>query len=95
MVSEDRKMVMKESSMCLCCRKSFNFFFYVRVEPMDNVVIVSDVQQSDPAIHIPLSIHPQTPRLPHNMEQSFLRCTVGPCWLSVLKNGHHQKISKQ
>ena len=36
---------------------------------MNNVVIVSDVQQSDSAIHVRLSIYPQTPRLPHNMEQ--------------------------
>ena len=62
---------------------------------MNNVVIVSDVQQSDSAIHVRLSIYPQTPRLPHKMEQSFLYYTVGPCWLSVLKNGHDQKISKQ
>ena len=40
-----------------------------------------------PAIHIHVSILPQTPlssRLPHSIEQSSMCCTVGPCWLSVL-----------
>ena len=33
-------------------------------------------------------MYPFSPRLPsklpHNKEQSFLRCTVGPCWFSIL-----------
>ena len=51
---------------------------------MDNIVIVSGAQQSDSAIHIHVSILPQTPlpsRLPHNIEQSSLCYTVGTCWL--------------
>ena len=54
---------------------------------MNNVVIVSSRQQRDSAIHIHVSILPQTPfpsRLPHNIEQSSLCYTVHPCWLSVL-----------
>ena len=38
-------------------------------------------------MHIHVSILPQTPlpsRLPHNIEQSSLCCTVGPCWLPML-----------
>ena len=47
-------------------------------------MIVSGEQQRDSAIHIHVPILPQTPlpsRLPHNIEQSSLCCTVGPCWL--------------
>ena len=50
-------------------------------------MIVSGAQQSDSAIHIHVSILPQTPlpsRLLHNIEQSSLCYTVGPCWLSFL-----------
>ena len=45
------------------------------------------VQQRDSDIRIHVSILPQTPlpsRLPHNIEQSSLCDTVGPCWLSIL-----------
>ena len=37
----------------------------------------------DSAIHIHVSILPQIPlpfRLPHNIEQSSLCYTIGPCW---------------
>ena len=54
---------------------------------MDNVVIVSDGQQRDSAIHVRVSILPQIPlpsRLPHNTEQSSLWYTLSPCWLSIL-----------
>ena len=64
-----------------------NFLFYIGVQLINNVVIVSDAQQSNSAIHIHVSILPQTPlpsRLPHNIEQSSLCYTVGPCWLSFL-----------
>ena len=51
--------------------------------------MVSCAQQSDSAIHIHVSILPQTPlpspsRLPHNIEQSSLCYRVGTCWLSIL-----------
>ena len=41
----------------------------------------------DSAIHICISVLPQTPipsSLPHNIEQSSLCYTVGPCLLSIL-----------
>ena len=53
----------------------FIFVFYIRVWPVNNVVIVSGGQQSNSAIHIHVSIFPQIPlpsRLPHNIEQSSL-----------------------
>ena len=64
-----------------------NFLFCIGVKPINNVVIVSGEQQRDSAIHIHVSILSQTPlpsRLPHNIEQSSLCSTVGPCWLSIL-----------
>ena len=39
-----------------------------------------------------VAILPQTPlpaRLPHNIEQSSLRYTVGPCWLPILNIAVH------
>ena len=50
-------------------------------------MIVLGGQQRDSAIHIHVSILSQTPlpsRLPHNIEQSSLCYTVGPCWLKFL-----------
>ena len=52
----------------------FNFFFYVGVEPINNVVIVSGGRQRDSVVHIHVSILLQIPlpsSLPHNTEQSF------------------------
>ena len=49
-----------------------NVSFYIRVWPVNNVVIVSGGQQRDSAIHVHLFILSQTPlpsRLPHNIEQ--------------------------
>ena len=54
---------------------------------MNNVVLVSGVQQSDSVLHIHVSILFQIPfpfRLLQNIEQSSLCYTVGPCWLSIL-----------
>ena len=54
---------------------------------INNVVIVSGVQQSDSVLHIHVSILFQILfpfRLLHNIEQSSLCYTVGPCWLSIL-----------
>ena len=50
-------------------------------------MIVSGEQQRDTAVHTLVSILLQTPlpfRLPHNIEQSSLCYSVGPCWLSIL-----------
>ena len=61
--------------------------FYFIMEYSQLTVTVSGGQQKDSAIHIHVSIVLQTPfpsRLPHNIEQSSLCYTVGPCWLSIL-----------
>ena len=53
----------------------------------NNVVIVLGEQQRDSAVHIHVSILPQTPlpsRLPHSIEQSSMFYTIDPCWLSIL-----------
>ena len=50
-------------------------------------MIIPCWQQRDSTIHIHVSIFPKTPlssRLPHNIEQSSLCYTVGPCWLPIL-----------
>jgi len=50
-------------------------------------VIASDDQLRDSAIHIHVSIFPQTlfsSRLPHNIEHCSMCYTVDPCWLSIL-----------
>ena len=59
--------------------------FYIGVEFINNVLLVSTAQQSDSVIHIHISIlfgiiFPF--RLLHNTEQSSLCYRVGPCWLS-------------
>ena len=63
-----------------------NILFYIEVQLTNNVVVVSGAQQSDSAIHIHVSILPQTPRpfrLPHHIEQSSPCCTACPSWLSI------------
>ena len=53
---------------------------------IDNVVLVSSVQQSDSVIHICVSVLFQTLfpfRLLQNIKQSSLCCTVGPFCISV------------
>ena len=63
---------------------SLLFLFCIGVQAwLYNVVIVSDGQQRHSAIHIHVSILPQTPlpsRLPHNTEQTSLCYTGGPFW---------------
>ena len=64
----------------------FNFLFYIGVELINNVVLVSGVQQSDSVIHVHVSILFQILfpiRLLHNIEQSSLCYTLGPCWLCI------------
>ena len=54
---------------------------------INDVVLVSGVQQSDSVIHIHASILFQILfpfRLLQNIEQSSVCYTVGPCWLSNL-----------
>ena len=58
-------------------------------------MIVSSKQRRDSAIHIHVSILSQTPfpsRLPHNIEQTSLRCPVSPWWLSILNTRSHKFI---
>ena len=60
-------------------------------ELINNVKIVSGVQQSDSVIHIHGSILSQIffPfRLLQNIKQSSQCYTVGPCWLSILNIIH-------
>ena len=54
---------------------------------INNVVLVSGVQQSDSVMQMQVSILFQILfpfRLLQNVEQSSLCYTVGPCWLSML-----------
>ena len=67
--------------------QTVNFSFCIGVEPINNVVEVSPEKQRDSAVHIHVSILPQTPlpsRLAHNIEQSSLCYIVDPCWLSIV-----------
>ena len=50
-----------------------------------NVVLVSDVQQSDSVLHVYILFQIHFPyRFLQNIECSSLGYTVGPCWLSIL-----------
>ena len=65
---------------------TLNLFCFGVQALLYNVVIVSGGQQRDSAIHIHVSVLPQTPlpsRLPHNTEQSSLCYTEGPFWLFI------------
>ena len=65
----------------------FSTFYFVLEYNWLTTLIVSDEQWRDSAIHIHVSILPQTPlpsRLPHNTDQSSICYTVGPCWLFIL-----------
>ena len=64
-----------------------NFLFYIGVELINNVVLVSGVQQSDSVTHIHVSVLSQILfpiRLLQSIEQGSLCYTVGPCGLSIL-----------
>ena len=68
---------------------TFYFFkpvFFMVYSQLANVIVSSENWRY-PAIHTHVSILSQTPlpyRLPHNIEESSLCYTVGPCWLSIL-----------
>ena len=56
-----------------------SFLFCFEVQPINNVVVVSGEQRRDSAIHIHVSILPQTPlpsRLAHNIEPSSMCYTI-------------------
>ena len=74
---------------------SWNFYFVLRCSLLTNNVIVSGEQLRVSAIHIHVSVLPQTPlpsRLPDNIEQSSLGYTVGPCWLRACMLSHFSHI---
>ena len=63
-----------------------DFLFYIGIQSINNVVIVSGAQQNNSAIHIHVSILPQTPlqsRLLLNIEQSSLCYTVSRALLVI------------
>ena len=74
----------------------FIFLFYIGVQLIDNIVLVSSVQQSDLVIHIYVSILFQILSpfrlLLHNVEQSSLYHTQGPCWLPILNTAVYMSI---
>ena len=64
---------------------------------INNVVIVSGEQRRGSAIHIHVSILPQGPlpsRLPHDIEQSFMCYSAGPCCLPILNIAESYIISE-
>ena len=73
---------------CYCIY--LNFFFYIRAQLINRVLIVSGGQQRDSVIHVyaripsPSNFLPS--RLPQNIEQSALCYTVGLCWLPILNS---------
>ena len=60
--------------------------FYIGVSLINNVVLVSGIQQSNSVIHISILFQILFPfRLLKSIEWSFLcYTTIGPCWLSIL-----------
>ena len=63
------------------------FLNFIGVELIYNAVLVSDVQHTDPVIHMHLFILFQALfpyRLLQKTEQHSLCYIAGPCWLSIL-----------
>ena len=57
------------------------------IQLINKVVVVPGEQQMDSALHIHVSILPETllpSSLVHNIEQSSMCYTIGLCWLSIL-----------
>ena len=83
--------LVREGSICVYYIHYIFFFnfldFILYCVIAVNIVIVSGEQRRNSAMHIHVSILPQTPlptRLLHNIEQSSIFYTLGPCWLSIL-----------
>ena len=87
--------------------KLFFFFFYFRLQAfyfvlaysqlINSVVVVSGEQCKDSAIHIRISILPQTSlpcRQAHKIEQSSMCYTTGLCSLSILHGHVHTSLCK-
>ena len=67
------------------CIYLFKFLFYIGLQLIYNVVLVSGVQQSNSVIHISILFQVLFPfKLLQNIKQSSLCYTIGPCWLSIL-----------
>ena len=65
----------------------FSFLFYILIQLINNVVVVSGVKQSDSVLNMYVSILFKILfpfKLLCNTEQSSLCYTIGPCWLSIL-----------
>ena len=65
--------------------------------PANNVLIISSEQQRGSAVHIHVSVLPQTPlpsRLPHNTEQSSLCCTAGQ-WMNFFNAKENHKNTRK
>ena len=62
------------------------FLFYIEIELINNVVLVSGVQQSDSIIHVHVSalFSFRLLSIEQSIEQCSLCCTAGPCWVSTL-----------
>ena len=66
----------------------FNLLFYIGGQLINNIELVSGVQQSDLAIHVTISIIFQflfPSRLLQHIDQSSLCYTVGPYWKKFRK----------
>ena len=90
-------------SLYMTAAKTYLFFikflFYIGLQMINNVMIVSGEQQRGSAIHIHGSIYLQTPllcKLPYNIEWSSMCYTVGPCSVQFSCSGvsdslqHHE-----
>ena len=67
--------------------QTLNLVLCIEVYPINNVLVVLGEKQRGSAIHIHISILPQTPlpsRLAYNTEYSSMCNTIGLCWLSIL-----------
>ena len=84
---EAESILSSPSALLSTLRIFLNVLFYVGVEVIYKVVLVSRVQQSDSVTHIHACILFQSLRpirLSQNIDQRSLRCTVGLRWLSAL-----------
>ena len=71
----------------MCKQTALNFFIILYWSIVNDIVLVSYIQQSDSVLHIHVSILFQTLflfSLLQNIEQNSLCYAVGPCWLSTL-----------
>ena len=84
-VKDTRYITEGNEESVMLTRYSFYFLFYIGAQLINNVVLVSGVQQSDSVMHVHRSsFQILSPfRLSWHTEQACLCYTRGPCWLSV------------